>query len=190
MIATRQEEIELIQNLIFVFSGQEFARRNVWMAVNVFKRTNAIAQKATMDYTVNFVSAKCASICAAQWPHELFLLSIAARCVIPCMNGGKCIGNNKCRCPDGLGGNHCEIVSQQRMACKKPCRHGMCMPNHQCECHEGWFGRYCNQREDKRNRNRAPRIWWCAYAEQGREDTQQNFEIFFVIFPFVWTQNW
>lgn len=74
------------------------------------------------------------------------------------MNGGKCIGNNKCRCPEGLGGNHCEIVSQHRLACKKPCRHGMCMPNHQCECHEGWFGRYCNQRGDKRNRNLAARI--------------------------------
>lgn len=28
------------------------------MAVNVFKRTNVIAQKATTDYTVNFVSPK------------------------------------------------------------------------------------------------------------------------------------
>lgn len=61
------------------------------------------------------------------------------------MNGGKCIGNNTCRCPPGLGGNHCEIGRHQRSTCKKPCRHGLCLANHTCRCNEGWFGRYCNQ---------------------------------------------
>lgn len=37
------------------------------MAVNVFKRTNAIAQKATTDCTVNFVST------------ELLLIAITAQ---------------------------------------------------------------------------------------------------------------
>lgn len=69
-----------------------------------------------------------------------------AKCVIPCMNGGKCIGINTCRCPNGFGGNHCEIGRHQRSACKKPCRHGVCMPNHQCQCENGWYGRFCNQR--------------------------------------------
>lgn len=70
----------------------------------------------------------------------------SAKCVIPCMNGGKCIGVNTCRCPNGFGGNHCEIGRHQRSACKKPCRHGVCMPNHQCQCDTGWYGRFCNQR--------------------------------------------
>lgn len=65
--------------------------------------------------------------------------------MIDCKNGGKCIGNNMCRCPPGLGGNHCEIGRHQRSTCKKPCRHGLCLENHTCRCNEGWFGRYCNQ---------------------------------------------
>lgn len=67
------------------------------------------------------------------------------------MNGGKCIGVNTCRCPNGFGGNHCEIGRHQRSACKKPCRHGVCMPNHQCQCDAGWYGRFCNQRGPNNN---------------------------------------
>lgn len=63
------------------------------------------------------------------------------------MNGGKCRGINKCRCPPGLGGDHCEIGRRQRSTCKKPCRNGDCMPTHKCRCNEGWFGRACNQSE-------------------------------------------
>lgn len=37
------------------------------------------------------------------------LLLIAAKCIIPCLNGGKCKQVNKCRCPKGFGGDHCEI---------------------------------------------------------------------------------
>lgn len=63
------------------------------------------------------------------------------------MNGGKCRGVNTCRCPAGLGGDHCEIGRRQRSTCKKPCRNGDCMPTHKCRCNEGWFGRACNQSE-------------------------------------------
>lgn len=67
------------------------------------------------------------------------------------MNGGKCNGVNKCRCPDGFDGNHCEIVIGQQFHmdvighCRKPCRHGVCMPDNRCRCNRGWFGRFCNQ---------------------------------------------
>lgn len=77
---------------------------------------------------------------------------ISAKCVIPCTNGGKCNGNNKCRCPEGFSGNHCEVDNGHHMEtggnCKKPCRHGICMPDNKCKCYKGFFGRFCNQRNE------------------------------------------
>lgn len=72
-----------------------------------------------------------------------------AKCVIPCLNGGKCKGVNKCRCPQGVGGNHCEIGRRvpQRSTCNKACRHGICGPDNTCKCHPGWHGRLCNHSE-------------------------------------------
>lgn len=75
-----------------------------------------------------------------------------AKCQIPCINGGKCNGNNKCRCPRDFQGNHCEIEIGHQFElemtghCKKPCRHGVCMLDNKCKCNDGWFGRFCNQR--------------------------------------------
>lgn len=71
-----------------------------------------------------------------------------AKCFIPCMNDGKCININKCRCPHGFGGDHCEIDNRQQSSvkCKRPCRNGTCMANRQCRCKKGWIGRFCNKR--------------------------------------------
>lgn len=76
---------------------------------------------------------------------------ISAKCVIPCQNAGKCNGNNKCRCPEGFSGNHCEVENGHQFHteshCKKPCRHGgVCMPDNKCKCNKGWSGRFCNKR--------------------------------------------
>lgn len=78
----------------------------------------------------------------------ILMIFILAKCMIPCMNDGKCINPNKCRCPHGFGGDHCEIDNRQKTTskCKKPCQHGICMPNHQCRCNDGWSGRFCNKR--------------------------------------------
>lgn len=80
---------------------------------------------------------------------SMFLFHVA-KCMIPCMNNGKCIGNNKCRCPDGFAGNHCEVNNSNTPwnghKCKKPCRNGVCQ-NRQCKCDDGWYGRFCNQRK-------------------------------------------
>lgn len=64
------------------------------------------------------------------------------------MNGGKCNGNNKCRCLEGFSGNHCEVDNGRHLEgnCKKPCGHGVCMPDNKCKCYKGFFGRFCNQR--------------------------------------------
>lgn len=115
------------------------------MVENVYKRINAIVRKATTDRIVNFVRIN--SVFMETKIKVLF--SFSAKCMIPCMNKGKCIGSNKCRCPEGYGGNHCEVNNQPIVSihCKKPCRHGVCLASLKCQCHEGWFGRYCNQRK-------------------------------------------
>lgn len=62
------------------------------------------------------------------------------------MNDGKCRGVNKCRCPSGFYGNHCEIGRHQRSVCKKPCKFGICLSTGYCSCDEGWAGKFCNRR--------------------------------------------
>ncbi|TDG41564.1 hypothetical protein AWZ03_012002 [Drosophila navojoa] len=86
------------------------------MAANAYKRTNANAPRDTTACTVN-------------------------TCVIPCKNGGRCIGNNLCRCPNGLRGDHCEIGRKQRSTCK--CSKGSCRGNKDCKCHNGY---HCRRR--------------------------------------------
>lgn len=71
--------------------------------------------------------------------------NVLAKCVIPCVNGGKCKGVNKCRCPQGFKGHHCEIgrAKANRSICRLACRHGTCVDN-ACACEPGWYGRLCN----------------------------------------------
>lgn len=70
---------------------------------------------------------------------------MTAKCVIPCLNGGRCKGVNKCRCPAGLAGNHCEVG--RRLAgtdCGRACKHGACIDG-TCVCEPGWRGRFCHR---------------------------------------------
>lgn len=72
---------------------------------------------------------------------------ILAKCVIPCLNGGKCRGANKCRCHSGYRGNHCEIESRvaQRSLCTRLCKHGICQTDNTCLCDPGWTGKKCQR---------------------------------------------
>jgi len=78
-------------------------------------------------------------------------LTILAKCIIPCLNGGKCKGVNKCRCIFGFQGDHCEIGQpiKQYYNCKRPCRHGYCTANRICRCQQGWFGKFCQRSKFK-----------------------------------------
>lgn len=79
--------------------------------------------------------------------HKIFFIFVfVARCVVPCINGGKCKGVNKCRCPHGFRGDHCEIGRRQstRNTCSKACKHGTCLDNNTCVCDVGWYGRLCH----------------------------------------------
>lgn len=73
-----------------------------------------------------------------------------AKCVIPCLNGGRCRGVNKCRCVGAFKGDHCEVTppakSTQRNLCQRPCRNGICTGINRCLCHEGWHGKFCHRR--------------------------------------------
>lgn len=70
-----------------------------------------------------------------------------SRCIIPCLNYGRCKGVNKCRCGRGFRGDHCEIGKPKtaRAACSSFCRHGSCAPDGEegCVCDEGWHGPFC-----------------------------------------------
>ncbi|KAH8396309.1 hypothetical protein KR222_007693, partial [Zaprionus bogoriensis] len=79
-------------------------------------------------------------------PNHIVLSPAIAKCVIPCKNGGRCIGSNLCRCPTGLRGDHCEIGRKQRSTCK--CSHGgICMGHKGCKCQDGYQGRHCRRRK-------------------------------------------
>nr|CAD7455357.1 unnamed protein product [Timema tahoe] len=98
-----------------------YVQRNASMEANVSRKISVNVQKDIMDYVASF-------------------------CIIPCLNGGKCRGVNKCRCPAGFRGDHCEIGRRvpQRSPCTKSCQHGTCKADI-CVCDLGWFGRLCHQ---------------------------------------------
>lgn len=70
-----------------------------------------------------------------------------SRCIIPCLNDGRCRGVNKCKCLRGFRGDHCEVARAKlaRDACSLNCRHGSCAPDGEpaCICETGWHGRLC-----------------------------------------------
>lgn len=136
-----------------------FAVRTASTVENASRKINVNAPKDTMDFDVNSVSFFLfKKLLAKSWNLTDSLNSVSAKCVIPCMNGGKCRGANKCRCPEGYRGNHCEIGHRvpQRSLCTRPCRHGTCQPNNTCLCDQGWVGRICQQSKKRNLLNHEP----------------------------------
>lgn len=116
------------------------------MAENASKKTHVNVQKGTTGHTANIVSLRLSQ------PKMYFIfldcfwtVTLSARCIIPCLNGGKCKAVNKCRCPRGFRGDHCEIgrAKPPRSNCLLACKHGTCVDN-VCVCKQGWYGRLCH----------------------------------------------
>uniref|UniRef100_A0A8C8DH83 EGF-like domain-containing protein n=1 Tax=Oryzias sinensis TaxID=183150 RepID=A0A8C8DH83_9TELE len=63
----------------------------------------------------------------------------SAVCSPPCKNGGQCMRNNVCSCPEGYAGQRC-----QRSVCEPMCMNGgKCVGANTCSCASGWRGRRC-----------------------------------------------
>jgi len=113
------------------------------MVENVYKKIHVNVLRGSMVYDVNIVSIFCLNNIIFFYRRILVL----AKCIIPCLNGGKCKGVNKCRCVFGFQGDHCEIGQpiKQYNNCERPCRHGYCTVNKTCRCQQGWFGKFCRR---------------------------------------------
>ncbi|KAK6182721.1 hypothetical protein SNE40_010341 [Patella caerulea] len=62
-------------------------------------------------------------------------------CPAPCLNGGVCETNGRCRCSLGYQGDHC-----QDAICHQACQNnGVCIAPNQCACPNGYTGNTCNQ---------------------------------------------
>ncbi|KAH7974586.1 hypothetical protein HPB49_017190 [Dermacentor silvarum] len=73
------------------------------------------------------------------------------KCSIPCLNGGRCVGVNQCRCTRSFVGPQCAhridgTAAVQREHCQRRCVHGVCIRHNRCLCDEGFFGRRCARR--------------------------------------------
>lgn len=110
---------------------------------NAYKKIHANVQKDFMVYGVNIVRFYNLNKVYIVMQELQFL----AKCIIPCSNGGKCKGVNKCRCVYGFKGDHCEIGQPmpQHFNCKRPCRQGYCTANATCRCEQGWSGKFCQR---------------------------------------------
>lgn len=122
------------------------------MEESAFRRMSVNVQKAISACVVNSVSTMCLNISLMQIKSRrnfCHVFTLSAKCVIPCLNGGKCKGINICRCSNEYKGNHCEIattrITSQRSTCSKPCKHGTCQPNDTCLCEAGWYGKFCHK---------------------------------------------
>ncbi|KAK3796935.1 hypothetical protein RRG08_032239 [Elysia crispata] len=65
----------------------------------------------------------------------------AAQCKKKCLNGGRCLGQNVCKCLPGWAGSRCEMAN-----CIMPCLHGgKCVAPYKCACLEGYTGFRCEE---------------------------------------------
>ncbi|XP_065176906.1 tenascin-X-like isoform X14 [Sycon ciliatum] len=67
----------------------------------------------------------------------------AVCCSRSCLNGGTCIGYNRCRCRSGYSGQYCQTKVP---SCLPSCANGGTCVSGQCRCRSGYSGGYCQTR--------------------------------------------
>merc|ERR1712154_461454 len=68
-------------------------------------------------------------------------LTNAAVCSVNCRNGGWCVDQNRCQCPWGYTGRHCET-----QICNLNCQNGGWCEANRCRCPWGYTGYQCETR--------------------------------------------
>ncbi|XP_048255629.1 sushi, von Willebrand factor type A, EGF and pentraxin domain-containing protein 1-like [Haliotis rufescens] len=72
------------------------------------------------------------------WDGEI---GCSAQCKFECLNGGRCVGLNKCKCMSGWGGIRCQTA-----ICILPCLNGgTCAAPYRCGCPQGYEGTRCHR---------------------------------------------
>ncbi|TNM93581.1 hypothetical protein fugu_001757 [Takifugu bimaculatus] len=65
-----------------------------------------------------------------------------AICILPCLNGGRCVAPYRCECPTGWTGTRCHSA-----VCSSPClNNGRCIRPNRCHCSPGWTGNDCSRK--------------------------------------------
>ncbi|XP_076145380.1 sushi, von Willebrand factor type A, EGF and pentraxin domain-containing protein 1 isoform X2 [Alosa pseudoharengus] len=73
------------------------------------------------------------------WTHPP---SCRAICILPCLNGGRCVAPYQCECPTGWTGTRCHTA-----VCSSPCLNGgRCIRPNRCHCSPGWGGHDCSRK--------------------------------------------
>ncbi|KAF4019587.1 hypothetical protein G4228_011363 [Cervus hanglu yarkandensis] len=64
-----------------------------------------------------------------------------AICILPCLNGGRCVAPYQCDCSPGWTGSRCHTA-----VCQSPCLNGgKCVRPNRCHCLSAWTGHDCSR---------------------------------------------
>ncbi|XP_012938056.1 sushi, von Willebrand factor type A, EGF and pentraxin domain-containing protein 1 [Aplysia californica] len=101
-----------------------------------------------LGYTPSRTPARITCLTTGKWDGEP---ECTANCKQGCLNGGRCLGLNRCKCMPGWAGRRCELP-----ICILPCLNGgRCVAPYRCRCPEGYTGSSCSHETEYSRRNRC-----------------------------------